>query len=143
MYRSRLEETRRLARSDDLMRFHGIDDARARLFDCTSSTLTALSSSIRCLGQVPNRVRDLTWTDIQTKKFLDIPDTVKGLRDLPDRIPRYVREVESLLEGINAKIAKQRPTRQVIEADDPTYNPQQRIQTHADNSSWDPFERRS
>src|SRR5436309_14710615 len=53
VYGPRLEEVRRLSRSPDLLRYHSIDDARARLFDCASSTLTALSSAIRCLGQLP------------------------------------------------------------------------------------------
>jgi len=118
VYGPRLEEVRRLSRSPDLLRYHSIDDARARLFDCASSTLTALSSAIRCLSQLPHRVRDLTWNDIQTQRYLDIPDVVKGLRDVPDRVPRYVRECERILESINAKIAGQKPTRQLIEADD-------------------------
>jgi len=140
VYGPRLEEVRRLSRSPDLLRYHGIDDARARLFDCASSTLTALSSSIRCLGQLPHRVRNLTWHDIQTKRYLDIPDVVKGLRDVPDRIPRQVRECERMLDSINAKIVKEKPTRQLIEADDPTLTYSPPRQTRAD-SDYDPFER--
>src|SRR5438876_787066 len=36
VYRPRLEELRQIARSGDLRRYHGIDDALARLFDITS-----------------------------------------------------------------------------------------------------------
>src|SRR5437867_5237240 len=120
VYRPRLEELRHVARSSDLRRYRGIDDALARLFDITSETLTLLSSGLRCLSQLPQRVRQLDWNDVQTRRFLDIPDVVKGLRDVPDRIPRQVRECERMLDSINAKIAKEKPTRQLIEADDPT-----------------------
>ena len=140
VYRPRLEELRQVARSSDLRRYHGIDDALARLFDITSGTLTLLSSGLRCLSQLPQRVSRLEWNDIQTKRYLDIPDVVKGLRDVPERIPRQVRECERMLDSINAKIAGQRPTRQLIEADDPTYDPRRSNQTKADNSSWNPFE---
>ena len=57
VYRPRLEELRHVARSSDLRRYHGIDDALARLFDITSETLTVLSAGIRSLSQLPQRVR--------------------------------------------------------------------------------------
>src|SRR5436309_351067 len=110
VYRPRMEEARRLARSSDMRRFYGVDDALAALFDKSSAILTMLSSSVWSLRNLPNRVRDLTWNDIQTRRYLDIPDVVKGLRDVPERIPRYVSEVEHLLESINVKIAGQKPT---------------------------------
>jgi len=140
VYRSRLEELRHVARSGDLRRYRGIDDALARLFGIRSETLNVLSAGLRCLSQLPQRVRQLEWSDVATKRYLDLPDIVKGLRDVPERIPRQVRECERILEGINAKIAGQKPTRILIEAIDPTVDYVPPRQTHAD-SDYDPFAR--
>jgi len=51
-----------------------------------------------------------------------------------------VREAERILEGINLKIAGQKPSRVLIEAIDPTVDYVPPRQTHAD-SDYHPFAR--
>jgi hypothetical protein len=133
----RLEELVGAARSRDLRRYVGIDDALTHLDRLTNEALRTMASALRVLPSVPKRVRDLTWTEVQTQKYLDIQRDVVAFRETPQGIDGTVAAAESILVKIEAIVEKSKPTRNFIDAD-LTVDRRPTRQIKAD-SNWDPF----
>jgi hypothetical protein len=134
----RLEELVGAARSRDLRRYRGIDDALTHLDRIATETIRTMASALRVLPDVPKRVRDLTWTEVQTQKWRDIQRDVVAFRDTPKGIDGTVAAAEGLLVKIEEVVEKSQPTRQFIDAD-MTQDNRPKRQIKADNSSYDPF----
>jgi hypothetical protein len=137
MYMSRLEELATVARSRDLRRYHGIDKALERIDRIAHDSIQILASGQRVLGSLPRRVKELTWTEVQTHKYEDFARDVAGFRGFPEGIRNQVAEAERILVEIERIVARSKPTRQFIEADMTEDNRPTR-QTKADDG-YDPF----
>src|SRR2546428_2544838 len=137
MYLSRLEELATVARSRDLRRYHGIDRALEQIDRLARGSIQMLVSGQRVLSSIPQRVKDLNWTEVQTQKYLDFERDVACFRDVPKGFRGSVQAVERLLSEVEAIVAKSKPTRQFIDADLTEDNRPTR-QTRADDS-YDPF----
>jgi hypothetical protein len=137
-YGHRLEELIGAARSRDLRRYRGIDDALTHLDRIATDTIRTMASALRVLPSVLKRVRDLTWEEVQTQKWRDIQRDVVAFREVPEGIDGTIAAAEGILAKIEAIVEKSQPTRQFIEADLTVAHRPNR-QTKADNSSYDPF----
>ena len=137
MYMSRLEELATVARSRDLRRYHGIDRALEQIDRIAHQTIQILSSGQRVLSSIPQRVRDLSWVAVQTKKYEDFARDVAAFRGFPEGIRNQVAEAERILGEIEVIVAKSKPTRQFIDLDLTEDNRPTR-QTRADDA-YDPF----
>lgn len=138
MFSERLSELITVARTRDLRRWHRLDGALTELDRLAHDATSLISSGLRVLSEHPRRVRGLTWDDVRTRRYEDIARDVAALRDGPTRVRGNIARCEDILANIANVTAKERPTRELIEASDPTYEPQRRQQTKAD-TAWDAF----
>jgi hypothetical protein len=69
-----------------------------------------LASGQRVLGSLPRRVRELSWTEVQTHKYEDFARDVVCFRDGPKYVRGCVEKAERIMEQIEAKVAKSMPT---------------------------------
>ena len=136
MYMSRLEELASAARSRDLRRYNGIDDALTRIDRAAHEAIQMLASGQRVLSTLPRRVRDLTWTEVQTRKYEDFARDVACLRDGPKYVRGCVEEAEKILAKVEAIVARSKPTRLLIEPYDDSPRPERQIRADDD---WNAF----
>jgi hypothetical protein len=134
----RLEELVGAARSRDLRRYRGVDDALVTLDRIAGDTLRTMASALRVLPTVPKRVSNLTWEEVATQKFEDIKRDVVAFRDVPKGIDGTIGAVEKLMAKIEEVVQKSQPTRQFIDAD-LTQDNRPKRQIKSDTSHYDPF----